>query len=62
MFNAFRGLPAVIVRPGNAYGERQQAFTGQGFIATAIKSILSRQAVRNIFGSKRHDFRDLSSC
>jgi len=50
MFNAFRGLPAVIVRPSNAYGEHQQAFTGQGFIATAIKSILSRQVV-NIFGA-----------
>lgn len=49
MFNAFRGLPAVIVRPSNAYGEYQQAFTGQGFIATAIKSILSRQTV-NVFG------------
>ncbi len=49
MFNAMRGLPAVIARPSNAYGEEQQAFTGQGFIATAIKSILLRQTV-DIFG------------
>ena len=49
MFVALTGLPAVVVRPGNAYGEYQLAFTGQGFIATAIKSILLRQPV-NIFG------------
>jgi len=49
MFNSLRGLPAVIVRPGNAYGEHQPAFRGQGFISTAIKSILLRQPV-NIFG------------
>lgn len=50
MFNALRGLPAVIVRPSNAYGEHQQAFTGQGFIATAIKSILLSQTI-DIFGA-----------
>jgi UDP-glucose 4-epimerase len=49
MFVALQGLPATIVRPSNAYGEYQQPFTGQGFIATAIKSILARQAV-DIFG------------
>jgi len=33
-------LPVVCVRPGNAYGEGQRPFAGQGFIATAIASIL----------------------
>jgi len=33
-------VPIVVVRPGNVYGEEQRAFTGQGFIATAIASIL----------------------
>jgi UDP-glucose 4-epimerase len=50
MFASLTGLPASIVRPGNAYGEHQLAFSGQGFVATAIKSILLRQPV-NIFGS-----------
>lgn len=36
-------LPVVCVRPGNAYGERQRPFAGQGFIATAIASALARQ-------------------
>lgn len=49
MFNAIRGLPAVIVRPSNAYGEHQQAFSSQGFVASAIKSILLRRNI-NIFG------------
>jgi UDP-glucose 4-epimerase len=50
MFVVLKGLPAVIVRPGNAYGEHQLAFTGQGFVATAIRSIRSRQDVK-IFGA-----------
>ena len=49
MFVSLTGLPAVIVRPSNAYGEQQQAFSGQGFVATAIKSIMLKQPV-NIFG------------
>jgi len=42
-------LPVVIVRPGNAYGEHQQPFKGQGFIATAIGCILKGIPVQ-IFG------------
>ncbi len=45
MFNVLKGLPVVCVRPSNAYGEGQVPFTGQGFIATAIKSILNRQEI-----------------
>ena len=45
MFYNLRGLPVVCVRPGNAYGERQKPFTGQGFIATAIASILKEKEI-----------------
>lgn len=49
MFNELDDLPIVCVRPGNAFGEGQKPFLGQGFIATAIASILNRQEVV-IFG------------
>jgi UDP-glucose 4-epimerase len=49
MFTLNFGLPVVIARPANAYGEEQAAFTGQGFIGTAIQSILQRKTV-DIFG------------
>jgi len=49
MFGVASGLPIVVVRPGNAYGEGQHAFSGQGFIATAMHSIVRRQAI-GIFG------------
>ena len=45
MFYNLRGLPVVCVRPGNAYGEGQKPFTGQGFIATAIASILKGKEI-----------------
>lgn len=45
MFHRTRGLPAFVVRPGNAYGPGQMPFTGQGFIATAIGSVLNGQPV-----------------
>jgi UDP-glucose 4-epimerase len=45
------GLPAVVVRPGNAYGPGQLPFTGQGFIATAIGSVLARKPV-TVFGER----------
>ena len=50
MFNQIRALPVVIVRPGNAFGERQRAFGGQGLIATAIASILTEKQI-TLFGS-----------
>lgn len=40
MFHRTHGLPAMVVRPGNAYGPGQMPFGGQGFIATAIGSAL----------------------
>jgi UDP-glucose 4-epimerase len=49
MFKLFTDLPAAIARPGNAYGEEQAAFTGQGFIATAIHSIFQAKKV-DVFG------------
>ncbi len=42
-------IPLIVVRPGNVYGEEQQPFTGQGFIATAIGSILNGDPV-SIYG------------
>lgn len=49
MFQKLKGLPVVCVRPSNAYGERQRPFVDQGFVATAIASILSRKEI-TVFG------------
>ena len=49
MFHRLVGLPLVVVRPANAYGEGQQAFRGQGFIATAVASILQGLPI-TVFG------------
>ncbi|MDJ1482166.1 NAD-dependent epimerase/dehydratase family protein [Cytophagaceae bacterium YF14B1] len=49
MYFELAGLPIVCVRPANAYGEGQQPFRGQGFVATAIATILNRQSI-SIFG------------
>jgi len=43
------GLRCVILRPGNAYGPGQVPFRGQGFVATAMATILSGGTVR-VFG------------
>ncbi len=45
------GLPAVLLRPGNAYGPGQKPFTGQGFIATAVGSVLARKPI-TVFGPR----------
>ena len=45
MFHINTGLPVVVVRPANAYGEDQQTGTGQGFIAAAIEAILSGREI-----------------
>ena len=45
MFHQLTGLPVVIVRPGNAYGEGQLPFRGQGFIATAAASVLQGRPI-----------------
>ena len=49
MYHRLEGLPVVVVRPANAYGEGQQPFRGQGFIATAVASILQGLPV-TVFG------------
>jgi len=49
MFHVTRDLPIVCVRPGNAYGETQKPFSGQGFIATAIASIL-KESTLELYG------------
>ena len=43
MFMKLKGLPVVTVRPANAFGEQQKPFTGQGFVATAMASVLRRK-------------------
>lgn len=40
MYHLTKELPIVIVRPGNAYGAGQKPNSGQGFISTAIGSVL----------------------
>ena len=49
MFSELKGLAVICVRPGNAYGEGQKPFVGQGFVSTAIASILKAREV-TIFG------------
>ena len=46
MFHTTHDLPVVCVRPGNAYGETQKPFVGQGFVATAIASILAGKELK----------------
>jgi len=40
LFWKTRNLPIVCIRPSNVYGENQKPFIGQGFISTAIASVL----------------------
>ena len=49
LYAATRGLKFVCVRPSNAYGVGQRPFVGQGFVATAIASVMKGMAVK-IFG------------
>lgn len=49
MYFESRNLPIVCVRPSNAFGEGQRAYSGQGFIATAIASILDGREL-TLFG------------
>jgi UDP-glucose 4-epimerase len=51
MFHQVADLPVVIARPGNAYGEGQRAFAGQGFIATAVHSIIRGETI-SMFGAE----------
>ena len=49
MYFESRDLPIVCVRPSNAFGEGQRAYSGQGFIATAIASVLDGREL-TLFG------------
>lgn len=51
MFHTNTGLPVVVVRPANAYGEEQKTGTGQGFIAAAIEAILCGREIE-IYGKE----------
>ena len=51
MYFKLKGLPVVCIRPSNPYGEGQKAFVGQGFIATAIASIIAGQELK-VFGEQ----------
>ena len=51
MYHRLHDLPVVLVRPANAYGLGQQAFKGQGFIATAIGSILQGKTI-TVYGEQ----------
>ncbi|MGY2133411.1 NAD-dependent epimerase/dehydratase family protein [Hymenobacter sp. HD11105] len=44
-------LPIVCVRPSNAYGEGQRVYAGQGFIGTAIASLLDHRTL-DLFGDE----------
>lgn len=45
LYSVTHGLKYICLRPSNAYGEGQKAFTGQGFISTAIESIIRNKPV-----------------
>ena len=49
MYYHFSELPVVCVRPANAFGPGQRAYAGQGFIGTAIASLLDGRPI-DIFG------------
>lgn len=49
LYGATHNLQYKIVRPANAYGVRQLAFRGQGFIATAIAAAKLKKTI-NVFG------------
>ena len=51
MYHRNEGLPVIVVRPGNAYGEDQRTGTGQGFLAAAIDAILSERDIE-IYGEQ----------
>lgn len=45
LFWKTKKLPVVCIRPPNVYGENQKPFIGQGFISTAIASILMEREI-----------------
>lgn len=51
MFHRLTAFPVVIVRPSNPYGPNQMGNLGQGFVGTALFSMLSHKPVA-IFGAR----------
>lgn len=51
LYAATHGLQVICVRPGNAYGVGQRPYIGQGFISTAMASMMHGQPVK-IFGRR----------
>lgn len=49
LYAVTHGLRFICIRPANAYGTGQQPFAGQGFISTAIASVMRDLPIR-IFG------------
>ncbi len=49
LYAVTHGLQVVCVRPANAYGEGQRPFAGQGFIATAMASVMQGKPI-TLFG------------
>jgi UDP-glucose 4-epimerase len=49
LFYETQELPIVCVRPSNAFGEEQRTYSGQGFIATAIATVLDGKEL-SLFG------------
>ncbi len=45
------GLQVICVRPGNAYGVGQRPYIGQGFISTAMASMMNDEPIK-IFGER----------
>lgn len=56
MWHHLHRTPVVIARPANVYSEGQRPFAGQGFIATAIASVIMGKTIE-IFGDG-HTVRD----
>lgn len=51
LYASTQGLKFVCVRPANAYGPGQRPFSGQGFIATALASVIKHMPIK-IFGQR----------
>jgi UDP-glucose 4-epimerase len=51
LYAATHGLKFVCVRPANAYGVGQRPFVGQGFITTAMASVMRGMPIK-IFGQR----------
>lgn len=49
LYHRSKGLPVIIARPANAYGEAQNGSQGQGFIGAAVRKYLCGQRIP-IFG------------